>query len=108
VGQCGVTSAWLQEQLWKDHMLVTTYCIGYVYTGFSHKGSEEHCWLELDDIVIDLTADQLDVGLHVVCEESEALRRRLIDYNSVTRFFVLPSEDADLRRRLALIYKALS
>ena len=70
VGQCGVTSAWLHQQL-KRHSIYSTYCTGSIY---NPAGCVEpnHCWLELgaagdpNRLVIDLTADQIGLG-PVVC-----------------------------------------
>lgn len=57
-GQCGVTSAWLQERLKEDHDLDTLYCVGDVHQGFL-KSLRDHCWLETNGrLVIDLTVDQ--------------------------------------------------
>jgi hypothetical protein len=58
VGQCGVTSAWLQKRLAEDHGIETTYCCGPVY--LNHRVvTADHCWLELGGLVIDLTAGQM-------------------------------------------------
>ena len=51
-GQCGVTSAWLQEQL----TIQSWFYFGTVtIDGAIHL---DHCWLEIDGVVVDLTADQ--------------------------------------------------
>lgn len=61
-GQCGVTSAWLQQRLHDDHGIDSWYMVGQVWLNGARL-AEEHCWLEigdgLDRIVIDPTADQL-------------------------------------------------
>ena len=71
-GQCGVTSAWLQEQLSEEGIL-TWYTEGLVIDGDSEVEddgygnlivvgpvvSDHHCWLETSDrAVLDLTWDQ--------------------------------------------------
>ena len=56
VGQCGVTSAWLQKQLAGDHRLRA-----WLQNGVVRVHGElfiNHCWLEVDGVVVDLTADQ--------------------------------------------------
>lgn len=71
-GQCGVTSAWLQERLSEEGIL-TWYAEGLVIDGDSEVEedgygnlfptgpvvSDHHCWLESPEIgVLDLTWDQ--------------------------------------------------
>jgi hypothetical protein len=65
VGQCGVTSAWLQQQLKTDHGIDTDYFEGTVWLD-SKRITDEHCWLQVDDIIIDLTGDQYGLN-EVVC-----------------------------------------
>jgi hypothetical protein len=65
VGQCGVTSAWLQQQLKTDHGVDTDYFEGTVWLD-SKRVTDEHCWLQVDDIIIDLTGDQYGLN-EVVC-----------------------------------------
>jgi hypothetical protein len=64
-GQCGVTSAWLQQRLRDDHGIDTTYYVGQVWL-YSALLERDHCWLQVDDIVIDITASQLGLN-ETVC-----------------------------------------
>lgn len=58
VGQCGVTSAWLQRRLLEVHGYPTWYCEGFAYHG-PEWTEVHHCWLAFGaGRVIDLTADQ--------------------------------------------------
>lgn len=65
VGQCGVTSAWLQQRLKTDHGIDTDYFEGSVWLD-SRRLTDDHCWLQVDDIVIDLTGEQYALN-EVVC-----------------------------------------
>lgn len=56
VGQCGVTSAWLRDQLEIDHGIRAELRCGHIYT--PHGSFWNHCWLDVDGVVVDLTADQ--------------------------------------------------
>jgi len=64
-GQCGVTSAWLQQQLKTDHDLDTDYIHGSVWLE-SKRLTDDHCWLQVNDIILDLTGDQYGLN-EVVC-----------------------------------------
>jgi hypothetical protein len=109
VGQCGVTSAWLQQQL-KTHGINATYCAGPVY---NPTGTVEplHCWLEVgaagdpERLVIDLTADQL--GLEpVVCATWNLLAwRDRVFYESHQR---CAEADEAVHPRLSLLTGALT
>lgn len=72
VGQCGVTSAWLQQRLSEDHGIRGTYCTGPVFAPAGGCLDAHHCWLEVgtasdpDRVVLDLTADQFGL-VPVVC-----------------------------------------
>lgn len=58
VGQCGVTSAWLQRRLLDDHDRVTLFMEGKVHYGPDWTEAR-HCWLaDVSGRLIDLTADQ--------------------------------------------------
>jgi hypothetical protein len=65
VGQCGVTSAWLQHQLNTDHGIATDYFEGSVWLE-SKRLTDDYCWLQVDDIILDLTADQYGLN-ETVC-----------------------------------------
>lgn len=55
VGQCGVTSAWLQQRLADDHGIHSSFLHGTLaYIG----GFADHCWLTVGGQVVDLTASQ--------------------------------------------------
>lgn len=56
LGQCGVTSAWLQKRLREDHGIKATYCVGEVTGPDGTLG--HHCWLQSGRDVYDLTIDQ--------------------------------------------------
>lgn len=107
-GQCGVTSAWLQERLLEDHDIDTLFCHGVLCS--NHAVIDyDHCWLEHIDgrfIVLDLTADQFPGLPQVVCG-TYSWNLILIYIAQVSR---TPSElaaDEPLQRRLALLKKAL-
>ena len=63
VGQCGVTAAWLQQRLREDHGIDTTYCVGMFVCPYDGDRLADHCWLEGDGWVADLTSDQISCGL---------------------------------------------
>lgn len=109
VGQCGVTSAWLQRRLREDHGVETNYCVGDV---LSVRGIEsvDHCWLETTArVVIDITASQMEwlTNLPVVCFPHAALKHQWIDYQAATRV-PAPHAGDPVRDRLALLESALS
>lgn len=63
-GQCGVSAAWLAEELASTYGIESTFCRGNLFFG-SRKEHDliDHCWLELSDaegetLVLDLTCDQ--------------------------------------------------
>lgn len=112
VGQCGVTSAWLQERLYEDCAVEALYCEGRVTCTTHSQTLRHHCWLEIggmtwDRTVIDLTADQIPcwdgtylyASYWVLCEE-------FARYSADVRLPV-PSREDDLRQRLALLKAAL-
>lgn len=61
VGQCGVTSLWLQKRLLEDHGIKTHFSEGPLHA----RGEvlRNHCWLETYGYthVIDLTANQIAI-----------------------------------------------
>ena len=79
VGQCGVTSAWLQRRLAEDHGLEVRYCGGHVWFTDQLIGGN-HDWLEIgvgpDRIIVDLTANQMKdmTPWPVVCETDRVMR----------------------------------
>lgn len=106
-GQCGVTSAWLQERLAEDHDIVAAFCVGTVLV----RGllvESNHCWLEIGAgvhrIVADITADQLYRlrDRPVVCSTDR-------DLVSGDILYLARSEDleSDCAERLALLKEAL-
>lgn len=108
VGQCGVTSAWLQQRLREDHGGETLYCAGNRYPARREPGSD-HCWLEhigTNFVVIDLTADQYEGGQAVTCDAFLDLADRGIHY--VTHESTPDPYGTDLQQRLALLESALS
>lgn len=56
MGQCGVTSAWLQKRLREDHGIEALYCVGEV--SGPDGTMPHHCWLQHGRDVYDLTIDQ--------------------------------------------------
>lgn len=109
VGQCGVTSAWLQQRLREDHGIDTYYCVGDV---MSVRGVEavDHCWLETADrTVIDITADQMEwlTNMPVVCFAHATLKHHWIDYQAATRV-PLPHSGDPVADRFALLTGALA
>lgn len=107
VGQCGVTSAWLQKRLREDHGLYIRYCRGRYYDSPKSLGVK-HCWLEhinkTRSIVVDLTADQFDAEA-VVCDTYRGLYDKGLHY--VTHD-AMAEPDAPVIDRLALLEAALS
>jgi hypothetical protein len=110
VGQCGVSSAWLQRRLLEDHGIATAYCYGAVYSNHRVVGAD-HCWLELgagpDRLVIDVTADQMPgvSDFPVLYASHSELIRDDIAYRALGRG---PSVTANGHGRLALLEAALS
>lgn len=102
VGQCGVTSVWLQERLLEDHGIESVFCGGSVYV--NHRVVEvHHCWLEVGEMVIDLTADQIEGFVaEVVCEPNYQLLRNEIAYAGQDS-----RRAPELLHRLALLKAAL-
>ena len=114
VGQCGVTSAWLQRRLREDHGIGSTFCGGHVWL-FNRCVADDHCWLEIGDgphrTVVDLTASQIR-GLEsweIVCSTECALPGGVIFYRA-HRWPSLAELDVDgeFAPRIALLAGALS
>ena len=108
VGQCGVTSAWLQRRLREDHGIETLYCSGSYYAKPTSQGVA-HCWLEYINghfVVLDLTADQIG-GDEVVCDSYMDLYSQGVHY--VTHDGSPgPAPSVAFARRLTLLEGALS
>ena len=115
VGQCGVTSAWLQRRLREDHGISAMYCLGSVQTaGGFHR---DHCWLDIPDlwaplatnsrVVIDLAGGQYGL-MPVICGFiGELARLNFIHYIAERRLTEEQVRDP-LTSRLALLEGALS
>lgn len=77
VGQCGVTSAWLQERLQADHGLFTYYTEGTVYLGTEWR-PVEHVWLaDLAGGIYDLTADQFEHPVMAYASKRQLMRHEV-------------------------------
>ncbi|HEY9410654.1 MAG TPA: hypothetical protein VIP77_13835 [Jiangellaceae bacterium] len=109
VGQCGVTSAWLQRRLAEDHGLEVRYCTGTRIASPTDLGSS-HCWLELlygATLVIDLTADQFPNGEPITFASYAEIASSGVWY--VTRHDAPASEMATdpVQPRLAILTEAV-
>lgn len=109
VGQCGVTSAWLQQRLQDDHGIRTTYCVGTVL--INAAWTDTHCWLETgnhpDSQVMDLTADQLGLEPVLAATYGELAQRRI--YYVIDRRLTAGQVTSDpVMDRLAVLTGALA
>ena len=110
VGQCGVTSAWLQQELYEDHGINTAYREGTLLKPGVAESDEPHCWLEIAreargvDIIIDLTADQYGEP-PIVCDSWINLADRRVFYCGR---MVLGMPYGEVQQRLNLLTGALS
>jgi hypothetical protein len=108
VGQCGVTSAWLQQRLTEDHGIRATYCTGAVFGRTGGCLDAHHCWLEIgtagdpDRLVLDLTADQFGLDPVVYATWNLLAWRDRVFYEARTRDRETPQP------RLALLTGALT
>lgn len=102
VGQCGVTSAWLQRRLLEDHGIDTLFCTGVLEC---HCGETlpNHCWLEGEYWVADLTSDQLPCG-HRAWELPYLSQA---DYTPAQRYTPVEVANLGLQGRLALLTQAV-
>ena len=110
-GQCGVTSAWLQRRLAKDHEIETRFCEGPVHLGNTLLDAR-HCWLEYDFpsgewLIIDLTADQYaGFDMPVVCDDHGTLVIPKWMYYATAAQTISPGQlllDDSLQARLAIL-----
>jgi len=105
VGQCGVTSAWLQHRLNLDHGIATQYCVGTVW--INDKWTPEHVWLEIPDVfrtVVDITGDQFGLP-EVVCGTYLELTQLGAHYTCTKSRTSFP--DKSVLPRLRLLEEAL-
>jgi len=114
VGQCGVTSAWLRNQLWADHGIWTAYRIGTAWRLGDDNPVSDHCWLEIgrgwERIIIDLTAGQME-GLPddaMFCETFRTLCSYEISYVANSCLSDAQLAEDPVQARLALLEGALS
>lgn len=111
VGQCGVTSAWLQERLAEDRGIYATYCTGPVFGPASGCLDAHHCWLEIgaagdpDRLVLDLTADQLGLEPVLYATWNLLAWRDRVFYESRARYY---EPDDAVRPRLDLLTGAMA
>lgn len=105
-GQCGATSAWLQKRLWIDHGIKTHFGFGTL-RGLGMELSS-HCWLETYgyELVLDLTADQMDPDLRVVCGSPVELAAADVLYDARSYLDDLEGP-GDLLRRMVLLSEAV-
>ncbi len=90
-GQCGVSSAWLAEELAREYSIASTFCLGSLI--FDDEQAEDlldHCWLEIpaepEELVLDLTCDQArGFDREIVFDSKSALDRAHIYYISRDR-----------------------
>lgn len=102
VGQCGVTSAWLQRRLLDDHGIDTLFCTGDLECSCGERLSD-HCWLEGEYWVADLTSDQLP------CANRgwELPYLTSTDYSATRRYTAVEAANLGLQGRLALLTEAV-
>jgi hypothetical protein len=93
-GQCGVTSAWLQETLWHRHGILSVLCRGRL--SFDQRDIQavpDHCWLEVGDrsspdrVIIDITGDQArGFTRRIVCDTVRRLAAEGIHFAAMDCF----------------------
>lgn len=107
VGQCGVTSAWLQNRLYEDHGIESLYCVGKAKTD---TGWVDHCWLEVPGpvhlLTIDLTVDQLRPGEPLMATLYDRWSAGL-DYLASLRLSLAEVEADPVQERLTLLVGAM-
>lgn len=90
-GQCGVTSAWLLQELPWILRLRARYCFGDIVV--HGKTLEFHCWIEIGRAttpgrwILDVTCDQFELlADHAfVCDRHSSLMERSIEYRASSR-----------------------
>lgn len=111
VGQCGVTSAWLQQRLKEDHGIEAFCALGAVYNSLGLFDTR-HCWLEIGEgcnpLIVDLIADQYGLP-EVVCDtHHELILRDWFTYEADTLWSLQPASGEEVESRFAILTKALS
>ncbi|MEV6286920.1 hypothetical protein [Kribbella sp. NPDC051770] len=117
-GQCGVTSAWLIEQLLER---VDGSQLSYCYGTVTHESEQvltSHCWVEVVDgpfeqrWVIDFTGDQVETlrNYEVLCWPHDELLERLgVFYNAhISRLDPIELSSDLVQKRLDLLKAELS
>ena len=90
-GQCGVSSAWLAEELVRQYSITSTFCLGaLIFDDDQTEDLLEHCWLEIptepEELVLDLTCDQArGFDREIVFDSKSDLDRAHIYYLSRNR-----------------------
>lgn len=113
VGQCGVTSAWLQQRLREDHEIAAWYCIGAVRI-HNRVIQSGHCWLEIGEdrtrLIADLTAGQVQYlsNFEILFAPYWELRQDGIAYLPRIRKTIEQLLSDPVADRLALLESALA
>jgi hypothetical protein len=92
-GQCGVTSAWLAQELQRQFDLQPLFCRGSLrFSDATVESVPDHCWLEIGSpqdparVILDLTSDQAKgFSRSIVCDTARTLGRQGITYDSIER-----------------------
>lgn len=113
-GQCGVTSAWLIQQMSWLRRLRAEYCVGHIDFDRGRQRSEVHCWVEIGSSnsakrwVIDLTFDQFGHrrSKPVVFARHEHLVKQLIEYKAQARIRPRKVREDDVWGRYELLRAA--
>jgi hypothetical protein len=113
VGQCGVTSAWVQWELAVDYGIDARYCMGDVLL-HGKIVQWDHCWLEIgtgrDRLIADLTAGQIPgvSDLDILFAPYWELSQDGISYLPWFRMVAEQLADDPVQDRLTILTKAIS
>jgi hypothetical protein len=116
-GQCGVTSAYIARELSRQGHDVL-FCEGDVLFPAPVKPIRNHCWVtvprfrsgakEVENLIIDLTADQSGFEEPVICEPEQALIGRGIRYQLARQVEPREAQAGHLAERLGTLHQRLA